>query len=87
MDFRKKSFILLIQMICSLILVTLTMSLKVLNPVKIIVFKTEKSINILTSSLLSCDQEWVMASLESGDWVDEEPYEMTDFSPAVKALR
>jgi hypothetical protein len=29
----------------------------------------------------------VMASLESGDWVDEEPYEMTDFSPAVKALR
>ncbi len=35
----------------------------------------------------SCGQEWVMASLESGDWVDEEPYEMTDFSPAVKALR
>jgi hypothetical protein len=63
------------------------MSLKVLNPVKIILCKTKKSINILTSSLLSCGQEWVMASLESGDWVDEEPYEMTDFSPAVKALR
>ena len=29
----------------------------------------------------------MLASLEAGDWVDEEPYEMTDFSPAVKALR
>ena len=28
-----------------------------------------------------------MSSLEAGQWVDEEPYEMVDFSPAVRSLR
>ena len=32
-------------------------------------------------------KEWALASLEAGRWVDEEPYEMVDFSPAVKNLR
>jgi hypothetical protein len=45
------------------------------------------SINPDPQMEVHCVQEWVMASLEAGDWVDEEPYEMTDFSPAVKALR
>ena len=32
-------------------------------------------------------QEWVLSSLEAENWVDEEPYEMVDFSPAVRNLR
>ena len=32
-------------------------------------------------------QEWVLSSLEAGQWVDEEPYEMVDFSQAVRTLR
>ena len=29
----------------------------------------------------------MLSSLEEGKWVDEEPYEMVDFSPAVRNLR
>ena len=28
-----------------------------------------------------------MSSLEESKWVDEEPYEMVDFSPAVRNIR
>ena len=34
-----------------------------------------------------CVQDWVLSSLESGNWVNEEPYEMVNFSPAVKKIR
>ena len=36
---------------------------------------------------MSIVQEWVLSSLEAEHWVDEEPYEMVDFSPAVRNLR
>ena len=29
----------------------------------------------------------IFSSLENGIWVDEEPYELVDFSPAVKTMR
>ena len=41
----------------------------------------------LNSVLMSIVQEWVLSSLEAVHWVDEEPYEMVDFSPAVRNLR
>ena len=31
--------------------------------------------------------EWVFASLEEGRWADEEAFERTDFSPAVRECR
>merc|ERR1719318_2063503 len=31
--------------------------------------------------------DWLYASLEAGDWVGEEPYELVDFSPAVRNFR
>jgi len=50
----------------------------------------KRTLNLLKGLLQGCwlvTKEWVLASLESGRWVDEEPYEMVDFSPAVKNLR
>ena len=32
-------------------------------------------------------QDWVLSSLEAGAWVNEEPFEMVTFSPAVKKIR
>jgi len=50
----------------------------------------KRTLNLLKGLLQGCwivTKEWALASLESGRWVDEEPYEMVDFSPAVKNLR
>ena len=32
-------------------------------------------------------QDWALASLEADHWVKEEPYEMINFSPAVRSIR
>ena len=39
----------------------------------------------LTEYLLP--QDWALASLEADRWVKEEPYEMVNFSPAVRSIR
>ena len=39
----------------------------------------------LTEYLLP--QDWALASLEADHWVKEEPYEMVNFSPAVRSIR
>merc|ERR1719318_1482858 len=50
----------------------------------------KRTLNLLKGLLQGCwivTKEWVLSSLEEGKWVDEEPYEMVDFSPAVRNLR
>jgi len=50
----------------------------------------KRTLNLLKGLLSGCwlvTKEWVVGSLEAGKWVDEEPYEMVDFSPAVRSLR
>jgi len=49
-----------------------------------------RTLNLLKGLLQGCwlvTKEWVLASLEEGKWTDEEPYEMVDFSPAVRSVR
>lgn len=49
-----------------------------------------RTLNLLKGLLQGCwlvTKEWVLASLEEERWVDEEPYEMVDFSPAVRSMR
>jgi len=50
----------------------------------------KRTLNLLKGLLQGCwivTKEWVLSSLEESKWVDEEPYEMVDFSPAVRNLR
>jgi len=50
----------------------------------------KRTLNKLRAILRGCwilDKSWLFASLENGGWVDEEPYELVDFSPAVKTMR
>ena len=50
----------------------------------------KRTLNLLKGLLAGCwlvTKEWIVSSLEAGHWVDEEPYEMVDFSPAVRTLR
>ena len=44
-------------------------------------------LNTFNFTTLELIKEWVLSSLEESKWVDEEPYEMVDFSPAVRNLR
>lgn len=50
----------------------------------------KRTLNKLRAILYGCwilDKSWLFSSLENGSWVDEEPYELVDFSPAVKTMR
>jgi len=50
----------------------------------------KRTLNKLRALLRGCwilDKSWLFSSLENGGWVDEEPYELVDFSPAVKTMR
>jgi len=50
----------------------------------------KRTLNKLRAILHGCwilDKSWLFSSLENGSWVDEEPYELVDFSPAVKTMR
>ena len=49
-----------------------------------------RTINKLKGIMVGCwilSTDWLLASLEAGFWVDEESYEMTDFSDAVRYCR
>jgi hypothetical protein len=49
-----------------------------------------RTLNILKGVALGCwvlRRDWLFACLEAERWVDEEPYEMVEFSPAVKKCR
>ncbi|KAJ1524930.1 hypothetical protein ONE63_009788 [Megalurothrips usitatus] len=50
---------------------------------------SKRTINLLRGIAHGCwilHQEWVMRSLEAGHWLDEEPFELTEF-PAVQQCR
>ena len=50
----------------------------------------KRTLNVLRGILRGCwilSKNWLYASLENNGWADEEPYELVDFSPAVKTLR
>lgn len=53
----------------------------------LIAAKPQRTVNMLRGIIhgvwiLSVD--WIQTSCESGEWVFEEPYELTQFSPAVE---
>ena len=60
-----------------------------LDPGKVVAFLKVGHFNcILTKKSLPFLKEYdIFSSLENGIWVDEEPYELVDFSPAVKTMR
>ncbi|PSN57948.1 hypothetical protein C0J52_00251 [Blattella germanica] len=50
----------------------------------------KRTLNLLKGIARGCWvvlQEWVLRSLESGKWLEEEPFELQDFSPAVQQSR
>ncbi len=52
--------------------------------------ENRRTINLLKGILLGCwvvSRDWLLASLEAGRWVEEEPHEVTDFSAAAKKNR
>lgn len=56
----------------------------------VIAGEERRTLNMLRGLLRGCwilDKSWLLASLEAGGWVDEEPYELVTFSAAVKARR
>ena len=49
-----------------------------------------RTLNMLKAIIRGCwvvSKSWLLASLEAGGWVDEEPYELVTFSAAIKARR
>lgn len=61
-----------------------------INTSHVISGEGRRTLNLLKGLLQGCwlvTKEWVLASLEEGKWTDEEPYEMVDFSPAVRSVR
>ena len=52
--------------------------------------ESKRTLNILRGMLRGCwilSKSWLYESLESGGWVDEEPFELADFSPAIISCR
>ena len=50
----------------------------------------KRTLNALKGILLGCwvvSKDWLLSCLEQGRWVDADPFELVDFSPAVKACR
>merc|ERR1719362_593309 len=49
-----------------------------------------RTLNMLKAIIRGCwvvSKSWLLASIEAGGWVDEEPYELVTFSAAIKARR
>merc|ERR550534_2856596 len=49
-----------------------------------------RTLNMLKAIIRGCwvvSKSWLLASMEAGGWVDEEPYELVTFSAAIKARR
>ncbi|KAK4877349.1 hypothetical protein RN001_009855 [Aquatica leii] len=60
------------------------------NTTHLIVGESKRTINILKAISRGCwilTKQWLFKSIEVGKWVDEEDYELVDFSPAVKQCR
>ena len=52
--------------------------------------QNKRTINTLKAMLRGCwilSKDWLMQSLEEGNWLEEEDFELVDFSPAVRLLR
>merc|ERR1719244_784676 len=49
--------------------------------------RTMSLLKALLKGIWVVSQEWVLASLEAGHWVEEEPYELVDFSPSIRNVR
>jgi len=68
-----------------------TLALQVKSSTTHVISGEEKrTLNMLKAVLRGCwvvSNSWLYASIESGAWVDEEPYELVTFSSAVKARR
>ena len=50
----------------------------------------KRTLNMLKAIIRGCwvvSKSWLLASIEAGGWVDEEPYELVTFSAAIKARR
>ena len=50
----------------------------------------KRTINLVKGMVLGCwilSKDWVMASVEAGMWLEEEKFEMTSFSNAVREVR
>ena len=50
----------------------------------------KRTINLVKGMVLGCwilSKDWVMASVEAGMWLEEEKFEMTSFSDAVREVR
>ncbi|CAG9864508.1 unnamed protein product [Phyllotreta striolata] len=56
----------------------------------LVVGEPKRTINMLRAITMGCwvlRKEWLLRSLEAGRWVEEEDYEVVEFSPAVQACR
>ncbi|XP_044731506.1 microcephalin isoform X2 [Chrysoperla carnea] len=56
----------------------------------LVVGEASRTLNMLRAIIRGCwivNYEWLLQSLEAGQWLQEELYEVTEFSPAVKKCR
>ena len=52
--------------------------------------QNKRTINTLKAMLRGCwilSRDWLLGSLEEGQWLEERDFELVSFSPAVKLLR
>ena len=60
------------------------------NTTHLVCGQKKRTINTLKAMLRGCwilSKDWLLESLEEGQWLDETDYELLDFSPAVRELR
>ena len=56
----------------------------------IVVGTSKRTINLVKGMIRGCwivSKDWLIKSMEQGQWLEENKYEMTSFSPSVKTVR